>query len=205
MRALKKMSGIMAHPTAYRLWQKPFADSKFQPILEHNDMTQVCRVLDVGCGPGTNSLFFEDKDYLGLDINKNYVEQAKKRYGRQFEVADVCTYEAAPENRFDFILLNSLLHHIDDLHTDRILDQLSRQLTPDGYIHILELVLPANRCVAHRLALSDRGDYPRPLEQWEAIFSRYYKPVVFEPYPITVGGVTLWNMVYFKGKAYSVS
>ena len=73
MGALKKLSGIMANPTAYRLWQMPFAEMKFQPILEHNDMTQVRRVLDVGCGPGTNSLFFEDNDYLGLDINPDYI------------------------------------------------------------------------------------------------------------------------------------
>ena len=32
---------------------------------------------------------------------------------------------------------------------------------------------------------------------------RYYETVVFEPYPLTFGGVTLWNMVYFKGKPLS--
>lgn len=201
MGALKKLSGIMANPTAYRLWQMPFAEMKFQPILQHNDMTQIRRVLDVGCGPGTNSLFFEDSDYLGLDINEDYIKQAIKRFGNRFEVADVCIYEAKPENRFDFILLNSLLHHIDDTPTDRILGQLAKQLTPDGHIHILDLVLPENRSVARTLALSDRGDFPRPLPQWETIFSRHYETVLFEPYPISMGGVPLWNMVYFKGKA----
>ena len=200
MSVLKKLSGIMAHPTAYRLWQSPFAEMKFQPVIKHNDMSKVRRVLDVGCGPGTNSLFFEDLDYLGLDINESYIEQASKRFGPKFAVADVCTYEAEPENRFDFILLNSLLHHIDDPFTDRILEQLAKQLTPDGHIHILDLVLPENRSVARTLALSDRGDHPRPLEQWEPIFNRYYETVVFEPYPLAVGGVTLWNMIYFKGK-----
>ncbi len=200
MSVLKKLSGIMAHPTAYRLWQSPFAEMKFQPVIQFNDMSQVRRVLDVGCGPGTNSLFFEDLDYLGLDINESYIEQASKRFGPKFAVADVCTYEAKPENRFDFILLNSLLHHIDDAHTDRILHQLSRQLTPDGHIHVLDLVLPETKSVARTLALSDRGDHPRPLEKWEPIFNRHYETVIFEPYPLAVGGVTLWNMIYFKGK-----
>lgn len=201
MGALKKLSGIMANPTAYRLWQMPFADMKFQPVFNHNDMTQVRRVLDVGCGPGTNSLFFEDNDYLGLDINPDYITQATKRFGNKFAVADVCVYEAEPQNRFDFILMNSLLHHIDDPHTDRILEQLSKQLASDGHIHILDLVLPENPSIARTLALSDRGDHPRPLEHWSDIFSRYYEPVVFEPYPVSLGGVPLWNMVYFKGKA----
>jgi SAM-dependent methyltransferase len=201
MGALKKLSAVMANPTAYRLWQAPFAEMKFRPIIENNDMTQVRRVLDVGCGPGTNSLFFEDKDYLGLDINESYIKQARRRFDRPFEVADVCTYEAEPENRFDFILLNSLLHHIDDQHTDRILQQLSKQLTSDGHVHILDLVLPAERSIARSLALSDRGDHPRPLKDWQPIFERHFESVLFENYPVTMGGITLWSMVYFKGKA----
>ena len=200
MGVIKKLSGIMANPTVYRLWQQPFADMKFRPIIEHNDMSQVRRVLDVGCGPGTNSLFFEDNEYLGLDINEDYIIEARKRFGRDFQVADVCTYQAEPENRFDFILMNSLLHHIDDQYTDRILEQLAKQLTPDGHIHILDLVLPSETCIARSLALSDRGDYPRPLERWEPIFSKHFETVEFKPYPIMKAGVVLWSMVYFKGK-----
>ncbi len=203
MGALKQLSGVMAHPAAYRMWQMPFAEMKFLPILRNNDLTQVGRVLDVGCGPGTNSLFFEEHEYLGLDINPKYIEHAKKRYGNRFKVADVCNYEAKPADRFDFILLNSLLHHIDDVHTDRILGQLAKQLTPDGHVHILDLVLPEKRSVARTLALSDRGDFPRPLRQWEEIFRRHFELVVFEPYPIAIGRVPLWSMVYFKGKRLS--
>ena len=137
--------------------------------------------------------------------DSDYIEQAKKNYGDRFAVADVCTYEAEPENRFDFILLNSLLHHIDDVHTDRILEQLTKQLTPDGHIHILDLLLTEERSLARTLALSDRGDYPRPLAAWEKIFSTHYEPVVYEPFTLDLGGVTLWKMVYFKGRARNTS
>jgi hypothetical protein len=33
------------------------------------------------------------------------------------------------------------------------------------------------------------------------LFSAALEPVVFEPYPLRGFGATLWNMVYFKGKA----
>jgi SAM-dependent methyltransferase len=201
MGVLKKLSGVMVNPTVYRLWQMPFASVKFRPVVKHNDMSAVRRVLDVGCGPGTNARFFEGKDYLGLDINPDYVERATKRYGDRFQVADVCTYEAEPAHRFDFILLNSLLHHIDDVHTARILEQLAKQLTPDGHIHILDLVLTEHRSVARTLALSDRGDFPRPMAEWDSIFNTHFESVVFESFTIDVGGLTLWNMFYFKGKA----
>jgi SAM-dependent methyltransferase len=201
MTVLKKFSGVMANPTAYRLWQMPFAEKKFRPIREHNDFSKVRRVLDVGCGPGTNSVFFEDKDYVGMDINADYIQQAKRRFGDRFYVGDVCTYQAKPDERFDFILLNSLLHHIDDEHTDRILKQLSGQLNPNGHIHILDLVLPEKASVARTLAKSDRGDHPRPLQRWNKIFSRYFEPVVFEPYAVGMAGLPMWQMVYFKGSA----
>jgi len=76
-------------------------------------MKSVRRVLDVACGPGTNTNFFADADYLGIDFNERYIRAARKRYGRNFVVADVRKYVAAPEDRFDFVLVNSFLHHLD--------------------------------------------------------------------------------------------
>jgi len=201
MVALKKLSRIMGHPTAYRLWQAPCASAKFAPITRHNDLAAIRRVLDVGCGPGTNAAWFTHADYLGIDNNPDYVDTARRRHRRPFEVADVRQYEADPGARFDFILINSLLHHIDADDVYRILGQLSRQLTPDGHVHILDLVLPDQPCLARTLALGDRGDWPRPLDEWRTIFGSYFEPVVVEPYELRLCGVTLWNMVYFKGRS----
>ena len=199
MSAIQTISSVLAHPTAYRLWQSPFAKAKFEPILRHNDLTTIRRVLDVGCGPGTNAALFTEVDYLGLDLNPEYVSQARRRFGDRFRVADVCTYEAEPDNRFDFILMNSLLHHIDTDHVHRILDQLTGQLAAGGHIHILDLEMPASASIARTLARADRGDHARPLDEWQSIFESHFRTEVFEPYPIALGGVTLWNMVYFKG------
>ncbi len=199
MSALRRITSVLGHPTAYRIWQSPFVQAKLDPILRNNDLSQVRRVLDVGCGPGTNAGIFQHVDYLGLDLNPLYIAQAKKRFGDRFAVADVCTYEAPSDQKYDFILMNSLLHHIDTEHVHRILEQLKKQLTPDGHIHILDLVLPATTSVARTLARADRGDFPRPLEQWQEIFTKHFKSVRFEPYPLTMVGLTLWNMVYFKG------
>lgn len=198
---LKRLSGVMEHPTAYRLWQSPFVSVKFAPVLKHNDLRAVRRVLDVGCGPGTNSQFFTAADYVGLDINESYVRTARRRHRREFITADACTYEAPHDARFDFILLNSLLHHIDSANVTRILRQLSTQLTDDGHVHVLELVLPEERGLPRLLAKSDRGDYPRPLDEWRALFTESFEEVVFEPFPVGRLGITFFEMVYFKGKA----
>lgn len=203
MQALKQLASVMEHPLAYRVWQAPFAGAKFAPILEHNDMSTVRRVLDVGCGPGTNAPLFSRADYLGLDINPKYIETARRRFGRRFEVADVRTYEADPDARFDFILVNSLLHHIDTENVYHILRQLEKNLTGDGHVHILDLVMPEEPCIAQTLALSDRGDHARSYETWSRIFGDCFEKVVCQPYGVGAGGVTLWNMVYFKGRRRS--
>ena len=199
MLTLKPLASIMNHPVCYRLWQRPFVESKFAPILRHNQLSAVRRVLDVGCGPGTNADYFDAHDYLGIDHSARYIEMAQARGQGRFLVADACSFVAPAEERFDFILLNSLLHHIDAAGVRRMLTQLHDQLSTDGHVHILDLVLPQQPSVARFLAHSDRGDFPRSWEQWQELFCEAFQQVICEPCPVSCCGVTLWNMVYFKG------
>ncbi len=184
----------------YRAWQAPFANQKFAPVLAHTPLARVRRVLDVACGPGTNTKFFANTDYLGIDFNERYIEHARKRFGRNFVVADVRNYVTAPDDRFDFILVNSFLHHLNTHDVVGILTHLKSLLTEDGHIHMLELVLPPYPSIARQLAHWDRGKFARPLNEWQEIFESLFEPVIFEPYRLTALGATLWNMVYFKGR-----
>jgi SAM-dependent methyltransferase len=198
---MKHLSIVMNYVGAYRLWQAPFAKQKLAPVRQHNDVNKVRRVLDVGCGPGTNTGCFNHAEYLGLDWSKAYVDYAKRRFGRKFIVTDVCNYEPPPGVLYDFILVNSFLHHINDENSLKILSRLKDLLTEDGHIHVLDLVMPESCGVARLLASCDRGDFARPLEKWRSLFSVNFEPVIIEPYRLTAFGITLWNMVYFKGKA----
>jgi len=49
---------LLERTSVYKLWQAPFAEQKFAPVLVHNDLDRVQRVLDVACGPGTNTHHF---------------------------------------------------------------------------------------------------------------------------------------------------
>jgi SAM-dependent methyltransferase len=192
---------IMENTHAYRLWQAPFAEKKFAPILAHNDLRQVRRVLDVGCGPGTNTPHFTHTHYLGIDHNLRYLEYARRRSGQDFLVADVTRWVLAPTARFDFVLINSLLHHLDTPTARGILSQLRALLADDGHVHIIDLVLPEGPSIARFLTRLDRGEFARPLEDWKEIFGEVFERVVFEPFKVTGLGVTLWQLVYFKGRA----
>src|SRR5437016_8591 len=194
-------STLLEQTLVYRAWQAPFVEQKLTPIFEHNDLSRVRRVLDVGCGPGTNTAHFASAEYLGVDINERYIRYAQARHRREFVVADVRDYRPAFQDRFDFVLLNSLLHHLETDEVSGILSHLRSLLTEDGHVHILELVLPEERSVARVLARWDRGRFARPLPEWKRLFNEQFEEVLFQPYTLTAAGATLWNMVYFKGRS----
>jgi SAM-dependent methyltransferase len=197
---LKSLSGIMRFTTAYRLWQAPFARAKLEPVLRHARWSSQSRILDVGCGPGTNSLVFQDCDYTGVDINADYIDYAKRRFYKRFLVQDVSCWDVPADERFDLVLMNSLLHHLDDASTTRLLQQVSTLLKPEGSVHVIDLVLPETPSLARWFARNDRGDFPRKLERWRELFEAAYEPIAWEPFPIRALGVSCWQLIYFQGR-----
>ena len=197
---MKLLTAIMENTRPYRLWQATHAERKLDPLRRHNDLRAARRVLDVGCGPGINTALFPEADYLGLDWNERYVQYARRRYGRNYLATDLRSYEAPSGARFDFILVNSFFHHIDLASSADILSRLHTLLTEDGHIHVVDIVLPEKAGLPRLMARLDRGEHPRPLEEWRKLFSEFFEPVVFEPYPVPILGISLWRMVYFKGR-----
>jgi SAM-dependent methyltransferase len=202
---MNAVDAIMRQPLVYRLWMAPFAAKKFAPIAANNALERVRRVLDVGCGPGTNAGYFPNAEYLGIDLNEQYIRDAERRHAasngkKRFVAADAARFSVNAGEKFDFILVNSFLHHVDDVTMRDILANLSKLLTEDGHLHSLELVLPESASAARFIARADRGKFARPLAKWKELFGESLHPELFEAYPLGAGGVVLWNMVYFKGR-----
>jgi SAM-dependent methyltransferase len=192
---------LLEQTFVYSFWQAPFASAKLAPLLAHNSIARARRVLDVGCGPGTNTHLFAHADYLGVDINPGYVAHARKKHHRPFVVADANHFDRPAQADFDFILVNSFLHHVDRLAAISILQRLQSWLSPDGHLHLLELVLPQPGSLPYFMARRDRGKYPRQLEEWRQLFEQFLDVIVFEPYNLGALGITFWNMIYCKGRA----
>jgi SAM-dependent methyltransferase len=197
---MKLFHDLLEHPFVFNLSQLPFSGQKFARILMHNDLKAIRAVLDVGCGPGTNAPRFAHTKYLGIDINERYIRLARDRYHRDFTVADVTTSDAIPSGSYDFILVNSFLHHIDTPDARRVLSRASEFLTPDGHLHSVELVLPEKAGIPRWLALHDRGKFSRSLSTWREIFTDKLETVIFEPFAIRHLGQTIMELVYFKGR-----
>src|SRR5438093_259461 len=146
---------IMATSLGYRLWQAPFAEQKLAPLLACLDVQNGARVLDLACGPGTNTRHFLAHSYTGVDINGAYVERARGRYRARFIVADATDPRILPGERFDLILVNSFLHHLPTGDVCKALDRVCDLLDERGNVHVLDLILPQRRSIARLLARAD--------------------------------------------------
>lgn len=193
-----RVSRVFDNTALYRLAQAPFVIDKLAPLLRRPDIGRARRVLDVGCGPGTNAPFFTHAEYLGLDLSPGYVEFARARFRGRFEVADATAFTLAGEAPFDFVLLNSLMHHLDDDQVRRVLDRVAPLVAPGGAVHVLDLVLPRRPGPAWALARLDRGEHPRPRERWLELLGERLEPLEVEPYAVGALGLPLWHMLYVR-------
>jgi len=190
---------LLELPLVYRTWQAPFASAKLKPFLAHVDLARTRRVLDIGCGPGTNARAFAGRDYVGIDINPEYIRTASSRHPGRWVVGDVTDETIFPDEQFDCVFANSLMHHLDDQAVRTLLGRMARLTAPGGAVHVLDLVRPANASAGRVLARLDRGRFARPIEHWRTLFSEHLRVDHFEPYAFGLPFVPLWQMVYVVG------
>jgi SAM-dependent methyltransferase len=190
---------LLELPIVYRTWQAPFASAKLKPFLARIDLARTHRVLDIGCGPGTNARVFSGRDYVGIDINPDYIHTAASRYPGRWVVGDVTDETIFPDERFDCVFANSLMHHLDDDAVSNLLGRMAQLTAPGGKVHVLDLVLPPHASPGRVLAQWDRGRFARPVDHWRTLFSRHLDVEHFQPYTYGLPFLPLWSMVYFVG------
>lgn len=191
------LRSILAAPFFYETLQKPLLEKKLAPLKRDGVIEKTNSVIDIGCGPGINSALFRDKRYLGIDLSKKYIDFANKHRTGDFRVADATSFKT--DEKFDLVFMNSLMHHIDDAGTERLLGSCEKFLNEDGEIRILDLVMPEKPCLARLLAKADRGNHVRTAEKWETLFDRHLNRKNVEYYNITFFRIPFFTMIHYTG------
>ena len=191
---------MLERPKTYLTWQSTHAHGKFEALKGELDVRPGGRILDVGCGPGTNAQLFIGSSYVGVDINPAYIEYARTRFpDHRFVIHDL-RLPFQVDGPFDLVLANSFFHHVDLDTTRKILANLARSLAPGGRVLVLELTLPPWSAPLKRLvAKMDRGDFVRPYEEWTRIMGEHFTIAATRPFSLRFfGTVSLWDMAFYK-------
>ena len=181
---------------AYRLWQMPFARPKIAPLLEHPLYQQAETLCELGCGPGLNYPQLASKRYVGVDIDPEYIDAATRSYGPHFRLGDVGRGACGIDERFDLVLVHSVLHHLDDDAAVHALRQARELVAPGGSLHIFDMHLPPKWTFSGTLARMDEGKFVRPWSQWQQIFARSIGEYTRFDFPLRLFGPVAYRFFH---------
>jgi len=188
---------ILEAPIGYSLWSSLLNGQKIRAINQVMPVHLNLTVLDIGCGPGTNARLFYGCKYTGVDINERYIEHARITYPQfDFFVLDITKFDLPP-NSFNLVLINSLLHHMQDKDIGQMFRKLSSHyMKTGGRIVISEpLTAPRSKILQKMLERLDRGDYFRKYEEYLALLQPFFVLEREYIYPLRISGIIGWQML----------
>jgi SAM-dependent methyltransferase len=129
-------------------------------------------VLDVGCGTGEFASLFDAAGYQGVDIHPGYVRLARRlNPGHRFDCADMQVWPGAGR-RFDLVLVNGVLHHLDDDTARGVLRAgLSHALPGARLVVIEDTEIDAAGVGASVVHALDHGHFIRRADDWVRLVS----------------------------------
>jgi len=155
------------------------------------------KILDVGCGAGSHSLYLQEKGFevTAIDISENAIKACKLRGLQNAQVQNLLALE---EEKFDTILLlmngTGIFGTLSE--TSKYLQKLKSLLSPNGQILI------DSSDITYMFDENDDGCFSVPFGQYygELIFTISYKGKTEEPFPwLYLDYNTLQNAAYANG------
>ena len=175
------MRQILTHPEVYQTYQRAggFFGARLKAFRDYVDFSRVRRVFDIGCGPGHIVQYIPDGiDYVGFDTATRYIDYANTRWrGRGRFVSRPFDRTAADEfGKPDLILMNGVLHHMDDATAAAVLADAAAALGDDGVYFALDGCYRDGQSPISRYLLDkDRGEHVRQAAEYQALVAGAFR------------------------------
>ncbi|MHA2379942.1 MAG: class I SAM-dependent methyltransferase [Candidatus Thorarchaeota archaeon] len=125
-------------------WDVEHPQQAFVELVKHGEL-KPSRVLDIGSGPGENTIFLAENGFsaMGIDFTPEAVEIARNRAIKHgvrvdFVVGNVLNLEQYfLQDDFDYIIDSGLFHSIGLQDLSELVRQIRRALKPGGVYYIL--------------------------------------------------------------------
>lgn len=167
------LRAILSIPLVFRLQQYVWGSPLLHRVTsEYLALHAGQSVLDVGCGPADILAILPQVDYVGVDMSPAYVATASERFaGRgQFLAGDVYALPALADRRFDAVLAQGVLHHLDDGEVTSLFRFAAAKLTPGGRMVTADPCYCAGQGKVERFLVDhDRGRNVRSPDQYRAL------------------------------------
>jgi ubiquinone/menaquinone biosynthesis C-methylase UbiE len=166
---------ISDHPVLF-IWCRSVLENHFKAVraliqLELR-LGQGLRSLDLGCGPGAFADLFDGDDYVGVDLNRRYIDHASRVHKGTFLCGDARRVDL-PDARFDQVLIFGLLHHLPDDDVRAVLSEGRRLMVPGGRLLVIEdipAVSPLN-LIGHLIHHVENGEHIRPPDEYRRLYA----------------------------------
>jgi len=171
------MHGLLRSGAVYHAYQVMggFFGARIRALRDYADLNGVRLVFDVGCGPGHISRHVPPHvKYVGFDTDPGYIEYAWSRFGARgrFVMGAFDAGSAAQYGRPDLLMMNGLLHHLDDAAARSVLSDAAEALAEGGrFISLDGCFVERQHPVSRFLMRRDRGRYVRTAEEYLRLVS----------------------------------
>lgn len=177
---------VLTKSWAYRLQKRlvGFEISRTRLVEEFIRPAPGDRIFDIGCGPGDILGFMPEQygHYAGFDMNEDYIEAARERWGEgeknRFYCEDVEHFEVPEAGTYDLALAIGVLHHLNDESARRLIELAYEALRPGGRLITHDCVyIDEQNKVARWIIGRDRGKAVRRPEGYTAVAHHRFEHV----------------------------
>ena len=137
-----------------------------------------CKILDIGCGPGTIVPYLGNVEYLGIDNNPLYIDKANKKFANaciNFECGDVTSASKKKSGYYDRVIMSGVLHHISDKEAIECIKAAKCLLKPEGrFCSIDGTYTPETGAIGKLILSKDRGKHVRKPPEYSNLIKPYF-------------------------------